>query len=63
MIGVKYISYSGLSNKRTGASIYLQEKSCPVRPYSKVVNYDSPVRLFIFGKIPYPLRLFHTYIR
>ena len=49
------------------ALIYFQEKSCPVRPYSIVVNrihreqyYDSPVRLFIFGKIPGPVRLFHT---
>ena len=39
------------------------EKSCPVRPYFIVLSeqyYDSPVRLFIFGKIPCPVRLFHT---
>ena len=44
------------------AFIYFQEKSCLVWPYSIVVNstMTAPVRLFIFGKIPCPVRLFHN---
>ena len=44
--------------------IYFQENHCPLHLlalYWTVLNtYDSPVHLFIFGKIPYPVQLLHT---
>ena len=42
------------------AFIYFQEKSCPVRPYSIVVISTMSALCIFFGKIPCPVRLFHT---
>ena len=53
--------YSGLSNKTL--CVYLFPRKilpCAALFHSSEQYYDSPVRLFIFGKIPYPVRLFHT---
>ena len=54
--------YSGLPNKRT-LCIYLFHRKilpCAALFHSSEQYYDSPVCLFIFGKIPCPVRLFHT---
>ena len=55
-------TYSGLSNKRT-LCVYLFPRKilpCAALFHSNEQYYNSPVRLFIFGKIPCPVRLFHT---
>ena len=60
-IRITPIIYSGLPNKRT-LCVYLFPKKilpCAASFHSSEHYYDSPVRLFIFGKILYPVR-FHT---
>ena len=59
---MKKSSYSGLSNKHT-LCVYLFARkilACAALFHSSEQYYDSPVCLFIFGKIPCPVRLFHT---
>ena len=54
--------YSGLSNKRTLCVYSFSRKILPCAAlfHSSEQYYDSPLRLFIFGKITCPERLFHT---
>ena len=54
--------YSGLSNKRT-LCVYLFPRKilpCAALFHSSEQYYDSPVCLFIFGKIPCPVRLLNS---
>ena len=54
--------YSGQSNKRT-LCVYLFLRKilpCAALFHSSEQYCDSHLRLFIFGKIPCPVRLFHT---
>ena len=61
--GTIQVTYSGLSNKRT-LCVYLCHRKilhCAALFHSTEQYNDSPVRLFIFWKIPCPVRLlFHT---
>ena len=54
--------YSGLSNERTLCVYLFPRKFLPRAAlfHSSEQYYDSPVRLFIFGKILFPVCLFHT---
>jgi hypothetical protein len=56
------ISYSGLSNKPILCFYLFPRKILPCAAlfHNSEQYYDSPVRLSIFGKIPCPVRLFHT---